>query len=187
VPAGFHRWVEVRYEDAGWVFSDPLLTHHYVPATYVRLASELLRSTPESAPGRLLGREDHRQPVDLFREGAPGVSLRRNDARQRAAALTVTVADAGEEGRATLVGQGSRRSRRLRAGASTFVGLEPGAYLLRVDVAGRAPVLKRVTLRARVAATVHLPRPAERTTNGGRAGGAPAESLTARRRAAIAS
>ena len=42
VPAGFHRWVEVRYEDVGWVFSDPLVSHHYVPATYVPLASETL-------------------------------------------------------------------------------------------------------------------------------------------------
>jgi hypothetical protein len=159
VPAGFHRWVEVRFDDAGWVFSDPLLTHHYVPATYVRLASEVLRTAPESSPGRLLERRDHRQPVDLFGEGAPGVSLRRNDPRQRAAALTVTVAGAGDDGRAVLVGEGRRRVRGLRAGASTFLGLEPGSYLLRVDVAGREPVLKQVTLRARVAASVHVTQP----------------------------
>ena len=36
-PWGPHTWVEVRYPDAGWVFSDPLHHHHYVPATYLRL------------------------------------------------------------------------------------------------------------------------------------------------------
>ncbi|HXT22052.1 MAG TPA: transglutaminase-like domain-containing protein, partial [Thermoanaerobaculia bacterium] len=40
--AGFHRWIEVRYDDVGWVFSDPLVALHYVPATYVRVASEAL-------------------------------------------------------------------------------------------------------------------------------------------------
>jgi hypothetical protein len=159
IPAGFHRWVEIGYSDAGWVFSDPLLTHHYVPATYVRLASEELRAMPEAAPGQLLERRDRRQPVDLFREGAPGVSLRRNDARQRTAVLTVTVSDAAV-GRAVLEGEGSRRVRTLAGGASTFVGLEPGRYLLRIEQSGRRSIDKLVTLRARVAASIHLPRAA---------------------------
>jgi hypothetical protein len=38
-PHGPHTWIEVRYPDRGWCFSDPLRTHHYVPATYVRLAA----------------------------------------------------------------------------------------------------------------------------------------------------
>ena len=62
-------------------------------------------------------------------------------------------------GRAVLEGLGNRRERTLRGGASTFVGLEPGSYLLRVEVEGWAPVVKRVILRDRVAATVHLPHP----------------------------
>ncbi|MCG8460961.1 MAG: transglutaminase-like domain-containing protein, partial [Holophagales bacterium] len=42
-PQGYHRWIEVRLPDVGWVFSDPLYSHHYVPANYLRLASERLR------------------------------------------------------------------------------------------------------------------------------------------------
>ncbi|HEX2252804.1 MAG TPA: transglutaminase domain-containing protein [Thermoanaerobaculia bacterium] len=38
---GRHAWIEVRYPDRGWVFSDPLRHHHYVPATYLRAAPEL--------------------------------------------------------------------------------------------------------------------------------------------------
>jgi hypothetical protein len=36
-PHGDHTWIEVRYPRR-WVFSDPLYHHHYVPATYLRLA-----------------------------------------------------------------------------------------------------------------------------------------------------
>jgi hypothetical protein len=160
VPAGFHRWVEVRYEDVGWVFSDPLVTHHYVPATYVRLASETLQPNGDLAP-QLLARLDHRQPADLFVEAPAGVTVRRNVARQRAASLRITVGEGGGAGLAVLEGDGSRRERSLREGTGTFVGLEPGTYLLRVDVAGWPSMLKRVILRDRVAASIHLPRPPE--------------------------
>ena len=155
VPAGYHRWVETRYEDVGWVFSDPLLSHHYVPATYVRLASETLRAGMPGA-GRLLHRDDRRQAVDLFAEMPPGVTLRRNSPRQRAAALTISVGGV-EEGVARLEGGGERRTRPLAGGSGTFLGLEPGVYRLRVDVPGHPPLEKQITLRARVAASVHLP------------------------------
>ena len=155
VPEGYHRWVEVFFEDVGWVFSDPLLSHHYVPATYVRLASETLRGGA-AGEGRLLDREDHRQAVDLFVEMPPGVSLRRNSPLQRAAALTVSVGGS-LEGVARLEGGGESRTRPLEGGASTFLGLEPGVYRLRIEVPGRSPLEKQITLRARVAARVHLP------------------------------
>jgi hypothetical protein len=158
IPAGFHRWVEVRYDDVGWVFSDPLLALHYVPATYVRLASEALVPDPENAPGRLLARDDQRLPIDLLAEAPSRVTVRRNDGSRRSAALQVTVS--GEApGRAVLEGAGSRRVRALDHGASTFVGLEPGSYLLRVEVEGAAPCLKRIILRDRVWGSVHLPGP----------------------------
>lgn len=57
-PSGgeYHRWIEVFYPDRGWVFSDPLRYHHFVPPTYVRFASELV--APEgAASGLLLARE----------------------------------------------------------------------------------------------------------------------------------
>jgi transglutaminase superfamily protein len=159
VLAGFHRWVEVHYDDVGWVFSDPLLALHYVPATYVRLGSESLLPEAEQLPGRLLSRDDRRVAVDLFAEASPQVTVRRNDVVRRAAALRVTMVGA-PTGRAVLEGVGSRRVRALDRGESTFVGLEPGSYLLRVEVDGASPSLKRVILRDRVWGSVHLPAPA---------------------------
>lgn len=32
-----HRFVEIYYPDLGWLFSDPLSSHHFVPASYIRL------------------------------------------------------------------------------------------------------------------------------------------------------
>lgn len=157
-PAGFHRWIEVHYDDVGWVFSDPLLALHYVPATYVRLASESLLPAAETLPGRLLARDDRRIAVDLFAEASPQLSVRRNGVVRRAAALQVTVGGAAA-GRAVLEGEGTRRVRTLERGESTFVGLEPGSYLLRVEVPGASPSLKRVILHDRVWGAVHLPAP----------------------------
>jgi len=159
LPAGFHRWVEVRYDDVGWVFSDPLVSLHYVPATYVRLASEGLLPEAEMQPGRLLARTDGRVAVDIFSEVLPRLTVRRNDVVRRAAALRVTVDGAGA-GRAVLEGHGTRRIRSLQGGESTFVGLEPGSYLLRVEVEGASPSLKRVILRDRVWGAVHVITPA---------------------------
>jgi hypothetical protein len=158
MPAGFHRWVEVRYDDVGWVFSDPLVSLHYVPATYVRLASEGLLPEAEMQPGRLLARRDGRLAVDIFSEASPRLTVRRNDVARRAAALRVTVDGAGA-GRAVLEGRGTRRIRSLQGGESTFVGLEPGSYLLRVEVEGASPSLKRVILRDRVWGAVHVTAP----------------------------
>ncbi len=71
-PAGgqYHRWVEIHYPDRGWVFSDPLRYHHYVPATYVPFASELV--APAGAAGGLL----------LAHEVASGVTERNPWARE---------------------------------------------------------------------------------------------------------
>jgi hypothetical protein len=159
MPAGFHRWIEVHFDDVGWVFSDPLLALHYVPATYVRLASESLLPQAEQLPGRMLARDDRRVAVDLFAEASPQLSVRRNGVARHAAALQVTVGGAAA-GRAVLEGEGMRRVRSLDRGASTFVGLEPGSYLLRVEVPGASPSLKRVILRDRVWGAVDLPAPA---------------------------
>jgi hypothetical protein len=36
---GPHRWIEVWFPDRGWVFSDPLRHHNFVPATYVPMVA----------------------------------------------------------------------------------------------------------------------------------------------------
>ena len=156
--ARFHRWIEVFYPDLGWVYSDPLLSHHYVPATYVPLASEALLPNPESDRGVLIERHDEREVVDLFPLSPPGVTARRNRSRQLAGALRVTVAGA-DVGVAVLEGQQSRLVRALVDGRGTFVGVEPGTYTLRVHVDGRAPVEKRVVFRDRVRGAVFVPAP----------------------------
>ncbi len=37
-----HRFVEIYYPDLGWLFSDPLSSHHFVPASYIRLDDQHL-------------------------------------------------------------------------------------------------------------------------------------------------
>ncbi|MGE5232710.1 MAG: transglutaminase-like domain-containing protein [Acidobacteriota bacterium] len=153
--AGYHRWVEVYYPDRGWTFSDPLAWHHMVPATYLRLASERIDPTAIRG-GLLLERDDLLTPVDTYPDAASGVQARRNDPRQRFGSLHVVVGDA-RPGVAVLDGGGVRRSARLRAGASTFLGLEVGTYLLRVSFTDGGEIARRVRLRARVRSAILLP------------------------------
>lgn len=137
---GFHRWIEVRLADRGWLYSDPLASHHYVPASYVRLASELV-AAEAGLDGLLLERLDRRYPVDLFAPAPAGITARRNEGRQRAAALRVRIQDR-RAGTAVLENDRQRFIHTLEAGNATFVGLEPGRYTLRLLVSG-LPVLER--------------------------------------------
>ncbi len=154
---GFHRWIEVYYEDRGWMFSDPLATHHYVPASYVRLASDRLRPE-DGTTGLLIERRDDREVVDVYPEAAVGVSARRNWARQRAAVLKVQVEE-HESGTVVLEGALRRRVHALRQGSVTFVGLDPGPYTVRLLLPGRVPVERQVDLGDRARAALLLPQP----------------------------
>lgn len=153
-PDGFHRWIEVRFADVGWVFSDPLSSHHYVPATYVRLASEMVRPD-EGTSGLLLERSDAQGVVDLYPDAAVGVTARRNDDRQLAASLRVRVLDA-PSGTAVLDGGSRRRIHTLDDGDVTFVGLDPGRYILRLLLPGRPAVERSVNLPDRVRTALFL-------------------------------
>lgn len=156
-PAGFHRWIEVSYPDRGWVFSDPLASHHFVPATYLRLADDRLVGEP--SPGRLVDRIDEVLDVDVrfwtFGAGAGTVRVRANDDQRRAAALALRL-EPGVDGEAYLEGGGVTRRLALPGGRGVFVGLEPGSYELRVEARGRLAALKRVTFRDRVLASLEL-------------------------------
>jgi hypothetical protein len=153
---GFHRWIEVYYPDRGWVFSDPLLSHHFVPATYLRLASERLAA--DAGGGLLLARNERLAPVDVYREGPAGIRARRNHSRQLAGVLAVEAGLA--EGVAELEGLGMRRTQPLRAGRGTFLGLEPGRYALRLRLGEGLTLERAVTLRGRVRAAIYVPPPA---------------------------
>lgn len=160
-PSGYHRWVEVYYPDRGWVFSDPLTSHHYVGADHLRLASDHLRLgrdqvAPPAEDGRLVAREDRIEVVDVYPSAGPGVRGRRNWGRQLAAALSVSVG--GEPpGLAILEGQGRRLTHDLIGGASAFVGLAPGRYILRLLIAGREPVRRTIELPGAVRGALYLP------------------------------
>ncbi|MEL7060695.1 MAG: transglutaminase-like domain-containing protein [Acidobacteriota bacterium] len=158
-PNGYHRWIEVRFADRGWTFSDPLNSHHYVPANYLRLSSETIR--PDGGfDGLLLERHDAIAPIDAYPAAAAGIRARRNIARQLAAAVHVRVEDE-EIGTAVLEGHATRWTHALIDGETTFVGLEPGIYRLRVLLAGR--ILRRhIRLDARQRASISLTSTSDR-------------------------
>lgn len=153
-PHGAHTWIEVRLPDRGWVFSDPLYHHHYVPATYV-VAAE---GSGAGVPPRLEERRDRSRTVDLYPAGGPGVTARRNAEAQVAGTLRVVVADDGRETRGSTVLEGpdGRTSKVLVGGESVFVGLAGGAYRLEVYVEGRPPLVRRVEVAPRQRSAVFL-------------------------------
>jgi hypothetical protein len=155
-PAGFHRWIEVFYPDRGWVFSDPVASHQFVPATYLRLDDDRLAETP--GVGRLLARESEVREIDEWpgSDAAGTLRVRPNDGRRRAAALELRLAPA-LPAEATLEGEGIRRSIRLPDGRGVFLGLEPGRYQLRVEAAGHLAARKMLTFRDRVLAQLEVP------------------------------
>lgn len=154
-PQGYHRWIETFLPDRGWVFSDPLSTHHYVPATYIRLGSEFV--VPENGmEGLLLERRDEVDTVDVFPLGSPGVTARRNSERQLAASLRVRLEDQSR-GVAVLTGRSSRWTHALVDGGTTFVGLDPGNYELQLLVPGHGVLERQVELPGLIRKTLSLP------------------------------
>jgi hypothetical protein len=151
---GFHRWVEVFYPDRGWVFSDPMATHQFVPATYLRLADERLELEP--GQGALRERRDRLEEVDLAPAAPPRVRVRPNDAARGSAALLVRLADGGA-GEALLAGEGATRTARIEAGRGRFLGLAPGSYELKVTAGGRLAAWKRIRFRGPVLGEVTIP------------------------------
>jgi len=153
---GFHRWVEFRLSDRGWLFSDPLATHHYVPATYLRLANERLEESPGAA--WLLSRSGSIEDIDLAPGVPAGVRVRPNDDRRHAAALVVRLSSPGRAV-AELSDEHARRRVDLEAGEARFLGLDTGRYELRVVANGRLTAWKRLVFREPVLAELDLPRP----------------------------
>ncbi len=63
-PDGYHRWIEVFYPGQGWRFADPQATVDFVPATYIRLASESVPISPQTASTwAILEQGDNHLPI----------------------------------------------------------------------------------------------------------------------------
>lgn len=149
---GYHRWVEIYYPDRGWAFSDPTSSHHFVPATYVRLASSELDLT-QPRDGLLLGRSMRLEARDVYPRAPTLVRARKNTDRQIAGALRVTVEGAAH-GTASLIRGGSVLRSRLEAGSASFTGLRPGTYRLRVKLRGGEVLSRSLRLRKKIRADV---------------------------------
>ncbi len=154
---GFHRWIEVYYPDRGWVFSDPMSSLHFVPATYLRLADDRVSDPPGS--GRLLFREELAEPIDVAATPAqaPALRVRPNEASRRTAAALVVRLEPSVGGSAVLEGEGTRKTLELPEGRGVFVGIEPGEYELRVEAAGHLAAWKKLTFRDRILAELPVP------------------------------
>jgi hypothetical protein len=163
--SGFHRWIEVWYPDRGWVFSDPLATQHFVPATYLRLAEESLAELPGG--GKLLSRKTRSEEVDLV-PGAPDrIRVRPNDDARRAAALVIRMEAATDAEAVLSRAGGERRRARIEDGEARFLGLETGRYELRVLAGGKVKAEKALIFRAPVLGEVRIPSRSAPGASGG--------------------
>ena len=161
---GYHRWVEIHYPDRGWAFSDPSSSHHFVPATYVRLASDRL-DLSKPREGLLLARSDRLEPRDIYLDAPSSVRARKNTERQVAASLRVEIAGASK-GSVVLQRPGTRLRVALSSGRAHFTGLEPGDYVLTVHLPGAEVLRRHVQLTRRVRADVSM----QATLRGSRTG-----------------
>jgi hypothetical protein len=157
--SGYHRWIEVHFADRGWVFSDPLRFHHFVPATYVRLASEQLDLPPGSpaGDGRSLVRERRVDVVDVHALAPSPILARRNSSRQVASTVRVIVEPAkAVQGTVRLAGRGRVWSQPLVRGEGTFVGLAAGEYELVVQTSAGDLLSRQLRLASPVRSVLSL-------------------------------
>lgn len=154
VVPGFHRWIEVRYADRGWAFSDPLASQHFVPATYLRLGVEGLEQSP--VPGQFLERRGRLAAIDLAPGVPEGTRVRANDDRRHAAALVVAIGGS-DPAEATLRGESGERRLKIDAGEARFLGLATGSYELKVLRQGRLAAWKSLIFREPVLARLEIP------------------------------
>lgn len=163
-PRGYHRWVEVHYPDRGWAFSDPSASHHFVPATYLRLSSDDL-DLRWSHDGLLLSRSRRLQARDVVAAAPRHVASRRNDDRQTAAALHLQV-EGADSGRVELRGPSDRYGAKLLHGSATFLGLPPGDYRLAVELPGGHTLSRRLRLLKAIRADISMKAPLLPRTSG---------------------
>jgi hypothetical protein len=166
--SGFHRWIEIFYDDRGWVFSDPLASQNFVPATYLRLASSVVESDLPGA-ALLLSRDQQVDEIDLVAPTPARLVLARaNGTVRRTAALRVLAPGfAGAE--AELVGPGKRRRVEVvHRGTALFLGLAPATYEVRIREHGRLEATRQITIHGPELADLDF---GETVGSGGNGGG----------------
>ena len=145
--AGLHRWVEHQLPQRGWVFSDPLASHFWVPATYLRLDSGDMMATEPPQQLALLERDDQTLPLDIHPHAPHWILARANEVQRRAPALEVSL-DGASIAHASLRGGGQEHVARLYRGKAVFVGLKPTSYELLVEPTNGAQGSRLTTSRA---------------------------------------
>ena len=164
--AGFHRWIEVFYDDRGWVFSDPLSSQNFVAATYLRLASSVVESDLPG-PALLLSRDNRLEQIDLLAQAPARLVLARaNGNGRRSAALRVLV-PGFPDAEAELIGPDRRRTQNVRRGTAVFLGLGAATYELQIRDRGRLAATRQITIDGPVLADVVI---ASATGSGGGGG-----------------
>jgi len=143
--SGFHRWIEIFYDDRGWVFADPLVSHHLVPASYLRLASSALESDLPG-PALMLARRRGLREVDLKSPAPTGRLIVRANGEERYAAVVHLRSDAPAPAVVTLDGAGVQIRRELEGGEVTIFGVKPAEYELRIWAEGRIAATRRLEI-----------------------------------------
>ncbi|MEO8276388.1 MAG: transglutaminase domain-containing protein [Thermoanaerobaculia bacterium] len=153
--SGFHRWIEVFYDDRGWVFSDPLASQHFVAATYLRLASSAVE-TDLPGPALLLSRANRLEEIDQVAQAPARLVLTRANGEARHAAALRLSAPGFAQAEVSLIGPGSRRFESLRAGSALFLGLTPATYELQIRDQGRLEASRQITFHGPVLADLEI-------------------------------
>ena len=151
---GYHRWIEVDYGASDWAFSDPISSHHFVPATYVRLASdELDLSQPGDA--LVLSRHHNLHARDVYPGPPARVRARKNTDHQVAGAIRVRV-EGRVRGLVQLHHGATTHRTTLDGGSATFTGLEPGDYRLEVRLEDGRVLSRALRLKKRIRADISM-------------------------------
>ncbi len=166
--SGFHRWIEVFYDDRGWVFSDPLASQHFVAATYLRLGSSVVDSELPGA-ALLLSRDSAVEEIDLVAPTPARLVLARANGTVRRTAVLRVLAPGFPGAEAALIGPGKRRRvESVHGGAALFFGLVPATYEVQIRERGRLAATRQITIQGPVRTDLEI---AEFSDSGGGGGG----------------
>lgn len=166
--SGFHRWIEVFFDDRGWVFSDPLASQHFVAATYLRLGSSVVESELPGA-ALLMSRDSAIETIDLLAPTPARLLLARANGFVRRTAVLRVLAPGFPGAEAALIGPGKRRQvENVQDGAALFFGLVPATYELQIRERGQLAVTRQITIEGPVRADLEIAEFAGTEGGGGR-------------------